>query len=83
MQISEVTEKVTLNRIDKGRWVKNLIGFLRPVAVLYIGSVVTVFGLNNGSFSIEHFIPNSFTLGGMTLYVLNGALDYINKLGEK
>lgn len=73
-------EKLTLDKPLQKKWYHNLLMFLRPVAVLYITAVIGLIGLNNGVVKVEYFIPNAFVLGGITLYVLNGALDYLNKL---
>ena len=54
--------------------------FLKPVVVLYITSVVAIISMNGGVIKLIDFVPNSFMLGGATLYILNGALDYLNKL---
>lgn len=72
--------KLVLKKTLQEKWYHNLLMFLRPVAVLYITAVIGLIGLNNGVVKIEYFIPNAFMWGGMTLYILNGLLDYLNKL---
>ena len=74
--------KVTPSAVNEKKWYRNLLMFLKPVMVLYITTVVAAIGMNGGVVRVEDFIPNEFMLGGATLYVLNGALDYLNKLGE-
>lgn len=73
--------KVTLSSPLQDKWVHNLLVFLKPVAVLYIVAVIAVIGANGGVVKLTDFLPNAFMLGGATLYILNGALDYLNKLG--
>ena len=75
-----IPNEVVLTKTDQNKWQKNLLGFLRPVAVLYIGTVIAVIGANGGVVQLKDFIPNSYTVGGAILYILNGALDYLNKL---
>lgn len=73
-------KKVTLNKIDQKRWYDNILLFLAPVVIVYVTAVVGVIQANNGAIRVENFIPTSFTLGAMTLYVLNSVLDYLRKL---
>lgn len=74
-------DKLQLTKTNQNKWLHNLLMFLKPVAVLYITSVITIIGMNEGIVRLQHFVPTSFFLGGATLYVLNGVLDYLNKLG--
>lgn len=83
MQIAEITDKVTLTKVDQSRWYKNIFVFLAPVAVIYIVAVVGVINANNGAVKPQDFIPTPFTLGAGTLYILNSALDYLRKLTGK
>lgn len=77
-----VPNKVVLNKTNKKKWLHNLLKFLRPVIVLYTGAVGTIIGMNGGAVRLEHFIPNSFILGGVVLYLLNTIQDYLNKLED-
>ena len=75
-----LNQQVTLNSTEQKKWYINLLGFLRPVAVLYIGAAISLIGLNSGVVKLEYFIPNEFVQGGIILYFLNAGLDYFNKL---
>lgn len=75
-----LNQKVTLNKTEQKKWYDNVLLFLAPVGVLYIVAVIGVINANGGAVSVESFVPNTFTLGGITLYVLNGVLDYLRKL---
>lgn len=79
----ELVNKVMLNKSDVGKWKKNLIVFLAPVGVVYIVAVVGAINAANGAVALKDFIPTPFTMGAMTLYVLNSALDYLKKLTAK
>lgn len=72
--------QVQLNKKDQNKFVHNVMVFLAPVAVVYLVAVVGVINAANGAVKSGDFIPNSFTLGAMTLYVLNSVLDYLRKL---
>lgn len=73
-------KKFKLSKNNNSKFIYNLKLFLAPVAIIYLVAVVGIINANGGSVKIEDFIPNSFTLGGITLYVLNNALDYLRKL---
>lgn len=64
------------------KWQHNLVSFLTPVAALYLAAIMGVITMNNGAVQLVDFIPNEFVLGGITLYFLNGALDYLNKIQQ-
>lgn len=72
--------KLKPNKVQTNKFVHNLQVFFTPVAIMYIVAVVGVITANDGAFTIEAFIPNTFVLGGMTLYVLNTILDYLRKV---
>ena len=79
----QIVEKVTLEKKDQNKWFKNLVVFLAPVGIVYIVAVVGVINANNGAVRLEDFVPNQFTFGAVTLYVLNTVLDYLRKLTGK
>ena len=60
------------------KWVNNTLIFIRPVLLLYLGYVSTNIG--DHGFNLSDFIPSSFILGGMVLYVVNVFTDYLRKL---
>ena len=69
-----------LNEIEKNRWFKNLLIFLSPVAIIYIVAIIGFIQANNGAVKLNDFVPNQFTLGAMSLYILNTILDYLRKV---
>ena len=69
-----------LTKTNENKFLRNLLVFLSPVAVIYLVAVVGVINANNGAVKLTDFIPTSFTLGAMTLYALNSILDYLRKL---
>ncbi len=73
---------IQLNAPLQKKWYENLLMFLRPVIVLYVGVVIGLITVNGGIFKVEYFIPNQITQGGIILYFLNAGLDYLNKLGK-
>lgn len=73
-------EKVTLSNVQQNKWYKNLLVFIAPVAIVYVVSVIGIINAHNGAVSLQDAIPTPFTLGAMTLYILNSALDYLKKL---
>lgn len=72
--------KFTLNKIDQKKWQKNLIVFLAPVGVMYLTTFIGLISQEAHMFSFHDFVPTTFTLGGITLYFANAALDYLKKL---
>lgn len=65
---------------DQSKWFHNLKVFLAPVGIIYIIATIGYINANEGKFALEYFIPNGFTLGAISLYVLNSLLDYLRKL---
>jgi hypothetical protein len=72
--------KMTLREAELHKWVKNLIIFLSPVGVLYLTTITGVISQPNHVFSFQDLFPNSFAQGGIVLWFLNAALDYLRKL---
>jgi len=75
-----LNQQVTLNKTAQKKWYDNVLLFLAPVGIVYISAVVGVIQANNGAIKPEDLLPTSFTLGAITLYVLNSVLDYLRKL---
>lgn len=73
-------EKVTLNKTNQSRWVHNLLVFLAPVGILYISTIIGVISQAGHVISINDFVPTQVALGGIILWFLNAALDYLRKL---
>ena len=73
-------QQLQLTKTNQNKFFHNVKVFFAPVAVIYLVAVVGVMSANEGAFSVEAFIPNSFVVGAMCLYVLNSILDYLRKL---
>lgn len=71
---------IKLDAPSQSKWFDNLLVFLRPVVVLYVGTVIGIITLHNGAINLTDFIPTTFTMGGIVLYLLNAILDYFRKL---
>ena len=74
-------DKVTLSAPAQTKWSTNLLKFLIPVVLLYIGTISGVISQPNHIFGFKDFIPTQIALGGIILYVLNGIQDYLRKMG--
>jgi len=72
--------KLTLNKPQQIKWIKNLLVFLAPVGILYLTTITGVISQSGHEFTVRDFIPNTFAQGGIILWFLNAALDYLRKL---
>lgn len=70
--------KLTLNKTQSTKWLHNLLVFLAPVGVLYLTTVVGA--ISQAPLGWFDFIPNEVALGGIILWFLNTALDYLRKV---
>lgn len=73
-------DKLRLTPAKENKFLHNILLFLAPVLIVYISATIGIISANNGAVKLIDFIPNSFTWGAMTLYVLNSILDYLRKL---
>lgn len=71
-----------LKKPQQNKWYKNVLIFAAPVGGIYLLALVGIITANNGTVALQDFIPNSFTLGAIVLYVANTVLDYIRKLSK-
>lgn len=76
--------RVKLNQVqlpqgDATKWRKNLQLFLIPLVIAYLVSLTGILQQNN-TITPQDFIPNQFTLGATSLYLINAAIDYLRKL---
>ena len=74
----KVVEKITLNKTEQNKWFHNLLVFLAPLAALYLTTVVGA--VSQAPLTLMDLVPNEVALGGLILWVLNTALDYLRKL---
>jgi hypothetical protein len=71
---------IILTRANQGKWLHNGLVFLAPLGVLYLTTIIGVVSQDNHTVSLNDFIPNKTAQGGLILWVLNAALDYLRKL---
>lgn len=71
-----------LTREQKNKFLHNALVFLAPVGVIYFGAVAYTLQLEGHVFSFRDFVPSSFTVGAMVLYIVNTLLDLSRKLKE-
>lgn len=74
---------VSLTQTQRSKWINNTLIFLAPLGVIYFGAVAYTLQLPNHVFSLNDFIPSSFTIGAMVLYVVNSLFDLSRKLAGK
>lgn len=72
--------KLVPNKTQFDKFKENLMLFLAPLGVIYISGVVGLLQLEGHVVSLKDFMPTSFQLGAIALYVLNSALDYLRKI---
>ena len=72
--------QVKLSVPQQGKWLRNLLVFLAPLGILYLTTVAGVISANPKGFEVNDLIPNTFAQGGLILWILNAALDYLRKL---
>jgi len=75
----EQSSKWKLSTADIQKWGRNTLMFLAPVAIIYLGVVVT--RLNDGV-SLSDFALNPELQGMIALYVVNVAYDFFKKLAK-
>lgn len=72
--------KITLDKPYLKKWVNNLLVFLTVPISMYLLSVVGVVSQTGHVFNFPDLVPNDFVRGGVVLWILNTALDYLRKL---
>lgn len=77
---AKVSPAGKLNKADIQRWLKNLLVFLAPLAIMYLLQLSG--SLQNGVLTWESLIPTTTTLGAIQLYVVNGLLDLLRKFTD-
>lgn len=75
-------EKAKLTQRNATKWYSNLLLFFIPLMIVYFTSVAGIIQAKNGAVSSQDFIPTAFTWGGISLYVINGTIDYLKKLKD-
>ena len=71
---------ITLNKVQQHKWFNNLLVFLAPVGVIYLTTVIGAIQSDGHVFTAKDLIPTTFAQGGIVLWFLNSALDYLRKL---
>lgn len=60
-----------MSREDWKKVGKSAIIWAIPAVLLYLNSIIGVMSATGHEFSVMDFVPNTFTQGGITLYVLS------------
>lgn len=79
MGILEGSPPGEINKTEVKRWQDNLITFLIPLALIYLGSIVVVVQAPGHFITYTDLYPTQVTIGAMILYVINGAYDFLRK----
>lgn len=72
--------KLTDSKFEKFK--HNLIVFIIPLAILYLGQITAALNLQGNVIDLADFTPSSATLGGMAYYVMATLIDYKKKFDE-
>lgn len=72
--------KMKLNNYEFHKFLLNIQIFLLPLAINYLGMVSLNLQVEGNIVDITDFMPNSFVLGGFTVYIQNTLIDYVRKL---
>lgn len=75
--------KFRLNETEINKWSRNVLIFLAPLGIIYLGSVVVILQTPEHIVTFRDFIPSNFVVGAMVLYILNSVLDYLRKLKKE
>lgn len=70
--------QVILTEKLQTKWWSNQKSFLIPLALLYLGFIIS--RITKSGVSFEAFIPTPGELTALVLYVLNAMFDYLKKL---
>ena len=79
---AKVSKAGFVNKQDLAKWTWNMIRFLRPLALLYLGAAIAIQMVPNHVFALQDLVPSQFVIGGMVLYLLNSAYDFFSKLND-
>jgi hypothetical protein len=71
---------LALTKTQGDKFLHNLLLFLAPLGILYLTTIIGVISQPYHNFKLNDLIPNQVAVGGMILYVLNTALDYLRKI---
>lgn len=71
--------KVSMNKADWQSVLRTGLIFLAPLGLIYFGSIVTTLSDPRHILKLSDFMPNSFQVGAMVLYIMNRLLDICRK----
>lgn len=77
--MADNSKPMSLNSTDMNNVLRSGLIFLSGLALMYITQIIGVIQTPNHLFSFGDLIPNTFTQGGMILYILNRLTDIIRK----
>ena len=69
---------MTLTKASRSKWLENTKLFLAPLLVLYLLYVQSC--IRTGGITWSDFVPTEEVIGGILLYAINVALDYLRKV---
>lgn len=72
-----ISDAGEIGEIGLKKWVKNLISFLAPLGVMYLGFVMV--RISAEGFQLADLYLSEYEIGGIVLYVFNGAQDFLRK----
>lgn len=75
-----MSTKFTLTPSDIEKWTNNAVTFLAPLGVINFGAIALTLQAPGHVFSVNDFVPSTFTLGAMALYIVNTMFDISKKL---
>ena len=79
MDTKLATSAGQMNPIDWQKWRHNLLKFTIPVFILYFTQVINIVSAQGHFISWSDFSISQATIGGMTVYVLSSALDFMHQ----
>lgn len=77
---ARVSPKGKLNKADIDKIRRNMLKFLIPAILIYLGQVVLA--SSDNIVTLQDFIPTSFTMGGIVYYIASTLMDYLTKLNN-
>lgn len=75
----DISTSGSLNKADFLKWGRNLLIFLSPLILVYIGCVINALQQDGGVFSLRVFQITPLVQGALTLYLLNAITDLVKK----
>jgi hypothetical protein len=78
--LAVTTEAGEMGKIGLKKWGMNALKFTAPLGVMYLSFVIA--NINIDGFQLTDFVPSAVMSGGIILYILNAATDFLRKLTQ-